>query len=280
MYPSPMNRQSSEQDDVAFLLQLEKNCSNDDASFDLNFEFNLELKIEDLIASPTRLCQRVPTPGLFIGFGGRFLRDEHIDQSCIGFNQLCIRFFKRVFRMTDRKIVPLLKEIQMSDAEYVVLKNVMMFSAGFDLPEPESAVARDARRKYDALLAKALRERIHEEKRAIEITGKIMEIVHLVQDFFEKVATNVVSLAIKSLAEAKRRSLEEVRKVLKESIVDLEMYMLQGEKPGYLAFEKKRQVAKELAKIAREGKVRTLDDAFFVADGLVSRITDELPEGN
>ncbi|CAJ0573909.1 unnamed protein product, partial [Mesorhabditis spiculigera] len=100
------------------------------------------------------------------------------------------------------------------------------------------------------------------------------------QHFFEKVATNVVSMAIKSLAEAKRRSLEEVRKVLKESIVALEMYMLQDENPGYLAFEKKRQVAKELAKIAREGKVRTLDDAFFVADGLVSRITDELPEGN
>ncbi|CAJ0573911.1 unnamed protein product, partial [Mesorhabditis spiculigera] len=105
------------------------------------------------------------------------------------------------------------------------------------------------------------------------------------EDFFEKVAGDIVGKALGPRRAKKTKSLKSIKHLMERTLGDIDEYLLRDAQENNLIPKSngaavQASIALKLAEIARTGKVQTIDDAFFVADELVSDVAaQQAPRG-
>ncbi|CAJ0916942.1 unnamed protein product, partial [Mesorhabditis belari] len=62
----------------------------------------------------------------------------------------------------------------MDDGDYVLLKNILIFHSAHGLSEPSAAIVREARKKYEWMLSRRIRQKSKDDVEAIYKIAKLM----------------------------------------------------------------------------------------------------------
>ncbi|CAJ0936552.1 unnamed protein product, partial [Mesorhabditis belari] len=76
----------------------------------------------------------------------------------------------------QKTVLKVFKDLRLSDEEYVVLKNIIIFSNALGLSEKSADIVRKARTKYEAILVQIVRDRFREEVPTLRAIGELMNL--------------------------------------------------------------------------------------------------------
>ncbi|CAJ0934604.1 unnamed protein product, partial [Mesorhabditis belari] len=85
-------------------------------------------------------------------------------------------------------VIPCMKKTEMGDEEFVLMKNILLFSSDLGLKEKSAQVVRKAFRKYSSMLLEHLKTRFVDEQLVISKFTQLMMIPQCMQDLGAKMA--------------------------------------------------------------------------------------------
>ncbi|CAJ0953169.1 unnamed protein product, partial [Mesorhabditis belari] len=129
-------------------------------------------KRQHLFVSPFLLfayTYRIGNPGMVAGLGQAFSADSRaLKKYEIG------DFLERMINLGQNEVIPAFRDTQMDDGDYVLLKNILIFHSAHGLSEPSAAIVREARKKYEWMLSRRIRQKSKDDVEAIYKIAKLM----------------------------------------------------------------------------------------------------------
>ncbi|CAJ0580078.1 unnamed protein product, partial [Mesorhabditis spiculigera] len=165
---------------VESLVHLESFCLQDDTDtpLDLSFDWNTDMHFGELMANPTLVCPRVPVAlGVSLypvtsllqafyysfknrlkGMAGGFNTD--IQWEGIPTIPILADYFTKVGAYARTMIFPPLEKIQLTQQEYVIFKNIVIFTSVVGLSDEGADIIRRGRHRYEAKLLQSIAQRV------------------------------------------------------------------------------------------------------------------------
>ncbi|CAJ0953781.1 unnamed protein product, partial [Mesorhabditis belari] len=107
-------------------------------------------------------------------------------------------------------VIPLMKRTQMGDEEYVLIKNIVLFSSDLDYKENSVEIIRKAFKKYANILLEHLKSRYNDENQVIATFNDLMMIPRCMQSLGEKMNRHYSSLVLTNCGNVRGSLSEEI----------------------------------------------------------------------